>query len=155
MQVTGDAKVAVASTNTMRKLKQYLFIIGCVLCVSACSDESNVQVPVVSVFEEINLQDLRYQNLHISGWIYLEGGVRGILLIKESESRYLAFDRACTYHPKEACAQVEMHSSGFYLLDDCCGSQFDKTGNVLQGPAQQPLLQYSTSRNGNFLTIQN
>lgn len=132
------------------------FLFCCWLGLSGCSsDELEAPIPIVPVYEEINLQDIRYQNLHIGGWIYLEGGVRGLVLIKQSEFHYIALDRACTYHPEDPCAVVEMHSSGLYLLDNCCGSQFEKTGGVIKGPAQRPLLQYNTYINGNYLTIQN
>lgn len=128
------------------------------LLIASCSDEEapEQQIPYVPVDIEINLQDLRYQNLQTQGWMYLDaGGFRGLILIKESSSRYNALERACPYHPKEPCAVVEVHSSGFYLIDNCCGSQFDKSGNVTSGPARQPLLQYNTYQNGNFLIIRN
>ncbi|EMR02664.1 Rieske (2Fe-2S) protein [Cesiribacter andamanensis] len=124
---------------------------------TACDEEEpQGSIPYVPVYIEINLDDLRYQNLNSGGWVYLEGGIRGIVLIKESDSRYLAFERTCTYQPQEECARVEMHPTGIYLHDEsCCGSQFDRRGQVLKGPASQPLRQYATARNGVYLIISN
>jgi hypothetical protein len=142
----------------MNKRIQQLLPILLMLLVAACSDNEvppRQQFPFVPVDVEINLQDLRYQNLHNEGWLYVDGGVHGLLIIKEGANLYRAFDRACPYHPREACAVVSMHSSTFYLVDDCCGSQFDKSGNVTKGPALQPLFQYTTYQNGNFLIIRN
>lgn len=140
----------------MKKTKNWLlFLYPLLVLVAACSEEDpQAQIPFATVDIEINLQDLRYQSLHTEGWLYLNGGVRGIVLIKEN-TQYRAFERNCTYQPRDTCARVDMHSSGFYLIDDCCKSQFDKTGNVTNGPASQPLLQYTTYQNGNFLIIRN
>jgi nitrite reductase/ring-hydroxylating ferredoxin subunit len=146
---------------TMRKKKTnplwLLFAAVSLLFFSACGDEEpQGSIPYVPVFLEINLDDLRYQNLHTGGWVYLQGGIKGIVVIKESESRYLAFERTCPYQPQDECAQVAMHSTGIYLHDDvCCGSRFDLRGQVLNGPATQGLRPYATSKNGNYLVISN
>lgn len=142
----------------MNKRIPQLILAFLMLLVAACSDNEvppQQQFPFVPVDVEINVQDLRYQSLHNEGWLYVNGGVRGLLIIKEGTNIYRAYDRACPYHPRESCALVSMHSSTFYLMDDCCGSQFDKSGNVTKGPAQQPLFQYNTYQNGNFLIIRN
>lgn len=155
MPAIGAVKADVASIP-MTKIKNRLFFFCLLLALSvACSREDpQVQIPFVTVDIEINLQDLRYQSLHTEGWLYLNGGVRGIVLVKEN-NQYRAFERNCTYQPRDTCATVDMHSSGFYLIDDCCNSQFDKAGNVTNGPARQPLLQYTTYLDGNFLIIRN
>lgn len=156
MQAIRDVKVAVAFI-AMKNSSLSLLLFPWLLLLLACSDEApqQQQFPYVPIDIEINLQDLRYQNLHLNGWSYVDGGIRGLIVIKESSSRYRVFDRACSYHPREDCAVVDMHSSGFYMVDDCCTSQFDKFGNVTKGPAQQPLLQYNTYQSGNYLTIRN
>lgn len=157
MPATWAVKVAVAFINIMMKHKVLILLLLMALGFFACEEEDpQANFPYVTVELEINLQDLRYQNLHTGGgWIYLNGGLGGLILIKEGNNQYRAFDRACPYHPRESCALVEMHSSGFYLIDNCCGSQFDKSGNVTTGPANQPLMQYPTYQSGNFLSIRN
>lgn len=143
----------------MKKIKANILIVFSflLLMAAACSgeDEPRAEIPFVAIDIEFNLLDLRYQDLHTNGWMYMDGGVRGLIIIKESNNRYLALERTCPYHPQETCARVDVHSSGFYLLDDCCGSRFDKAGNVTTGPARQPLLQYTTYQNGNYLIIRN
>ncbi len=152
----GAAKVD-AAFIPMKKSKN-LLLICCLhlLLLAGCTEEDpQAQIPFATVDIELNLQDLRYQSLHTEGWIYVAGGVKGIVIVKESNSLYRAFERTCTYQPRETCARVDMHSSGFYLIDNCCKSQFDKFGNVTNGPASQPLLQYNTYMSGNFLIIRN
>lgn len=81
-------------------------------------------------------------------------GVRGIIVYRNSAASYFAFERNCSYHPNEACATVEVHSSGLFLIDPCCTSSFDfANGQPTGGPAWRPLRQYRTQLNGTILTI--
>lgn len=137
---------------TLLLLPASLFFGGC------SSNAPEPAIPFVFVYEEINLNDLNFQALkQPNGFAYLNNaGVRGILIIAEGNGNYTAFDRACPYHPQDDCAQVSMHSSGFYIEDACCGSTFDTDfGAPTGGPAQQPLRQYSAFVNGNYLIISN
>ena len=113
-------------------------------------------VPNVYVNLEINLNDIDNAPLQmIGGFIYAQGGSRGIIVLRESQNNYKAFDRNCTYQPKDACAIVDMHSSGFYMEDDCCASTFNLSGFPTGGPAEFPLKEYSISLSGDLLFIFN
>lgn len=84
------------------------------------------------------------------------GGVKGVLVVRQSASSYLAFERNCPYRPTDACALVGFDTSPApFLRDSCCSSQFSLTGQVIGGPAPRALLQYSASLNGNQLYISN
>lgn len=136
-----------------------LLLLSASLFLGSCkSDAPEPTIPHVFVYEEINLNDINFQDLkQPNGFAYLSNaGVRGILIIAEGNGNYKAFDRACPYHPQDDCAQVSMHSSGFYIEDDCCGSTFGTDfGAPTGGPARQPLRQYSAFVNGNYLIISN
>lgn len=81
-------------------------------------------------------------------------GVRGVIVYRVSSSRYLAFERNCSYRPNEACATVNVHSSGLYMTDPCCNSNFNfSDGSPGGGPAWRPLRQYRTELDGSLLTI--
>ncbi len=124
----------------------------------ACSDKNERvdYIPNVHVNEQINLTNIQYTALRQDrGFVYLSGGVRGIIIIRQSSNRYLAFEQNCTYQPFDSCATVKVDASSLFLQDDCCGSQFDFTGAVIAGPARFPLKQYSTSLSGNLLYITN
>ena len=112
-------------------------------------------IPYVPVDFEINLNDPQFANLNTYQYVYLSGeGVRGIILHK-SGSIYRAFEQNCTFQPYEACATVDVHPSGQYMIDTCCSSIFDWTGRPIGGPAMFPLLEYNILRNGSFLRIYN
>lgn len=153
MPATGVEKPNAAFTATMKT--KLLF--GALWLLLACSsdDETISPIPVVPVYEEINLTNIQYQPLQNQGWIYLDGGYKGLLIIKDGNT-YRVFDRACSYDFQEACGQADMDGSGFFIEDaDCCESTFDLFGQPTGGPAQLPLQAYSAFVTGNQLIIQN
>lgn len=132
------------------------FILLCLLWLSGCkTDIPENPIPYVMVYEEINLNDIRHQDLQQpNGYIYLnDAGFKGLIIHSDGSGNYRAFDRACPYHPQDPCALVSMHSSGFYMEDDCCGSTFDLSGAPTGGPAQNFLRRYATFIDGNYLIV--
>lgn len=128
----------------------FLFALGC----QPVIDQSGIPNVVVNV--EINLNDIDNAPLkQFGGFVYTQGGVRGLVIIRESKDIYRVFDRNCSYQPLESCAIVDMDSSGFFLEDDCCGSTFDLNGFVTRAPAEFPLKEYRTSLSGDLLFIFN
>lgn len=114
------------------------------------------KVPYVTVNIELNLNDIDNAPLkQVGGFIYVAGGVRGIILRRESQDIYRAFDRNCTFQPENECAVVKMHSTGFYIEDTCCSSTFDLSGFPTGGPAEYPLREYGVAIAGDFLYIYN
>lgn len=102
---------------------------------------------------EINLALPQYIDLNTTGYVYINAGVRGIILHKKNATTYLALERNCTYQPNQACATVDVHTSNLFLQDVCCGSIFNWDGLPTGGIAWRPLRQYQTTLNGNLLTI--
>jgi hypothetical protein len=132
------------------------FLLAVVFLIISCTPElSDDPVPIVPFSPiNVNLNLPEYQALNTTGFVYINGGVRGIILHRLTSSSYVAYERNCTYQPNEACATVEMHSSNLYLFDPCCNSTFElSTGNPSGGPAWRPLRQYETILSGTELTI--
>jgi len=116
-------------------------------------------IPIVN-FDElvVNLSFPDYTELNREGGYKdvsdLGGGVRGIILYRISSTAFVAYEKNCSYTPNEACATVEVHSSGLFITDPCCASSFNfSDGLPTGGPAWRPLRQYRTQLNGNVLTI--
>ena len=138
-------------------LSRIYFLILSLLMISACKDTTvNDGIPQVIVNETINLNNYQYQALGIiGGYVYLDAGVRGIILYRSSASEYLAIEQNCTFQPMDPCAKVSVDNSTLFLIDTCCNSTFDFNGFPTGGPATYPLRLYSTSVNQNYLTITN
>ncbi len=141
---------AFMNMNKLLGLILFLFAVSC----EPASQQS--PIPNVPVNVEVNLNDIDNAALNqIGGFIYVDGGVRGIILRRESQNVYRAFDRNCTFQPTDTCAIVDVHSSGFYIEDVCCESTFDLSGFPTGGPAQFPLREYSISLIGDIILITN
>ncbi len=62
------------------------------------------------------------------------------------DGAFFAFDDACTHRH---CSLAKGHLSGTTVTCACHGSQFDvRTGNVLRGPAAQPIRTYRVESDG-------
>ena len=73
---------------------------------------------------------------------------KGILLYRQSDTNVLAFSRNCTHN---GCT-IGSFQNGTSACP-CHGSQFDTSGSVVNGPAVNPLSQYSATITGNIVTI--
>lgn len=54
----------------------------------------------------------------------------------------------------QSCSDPVSPTSMYMAECPCHGAQFDQDGNVLKGPAQTPLTQYTTTINNDFFTIE-
>ncbi|MFM7104840.1 MAG: hypothetical protein ACKOW8_04900 [Flavobacteriales bacterium] len=116
----------------------------------------NGQVPLVPVNIQININQPDFFNLSvISGWIYITGGSRGIIVYRKAQDEFIALERHSAFNPAEGCA-VTVNSDGVIISDPCSDSQWLITdGSVLKGPAAAPLQVYKTDFQNPFLNITN
>ncbi len=131
-----------------------LFSLG--LIVTACKKKDNV--PSVSVDVYLNLQLPQYINLQTPlNWIYYSGaGNRGLIIYRISPSDFCILERTCTFDPEKSSAQVQVLSDNFSCIDSTCNSKFSiSDGSILNGPANQNLLQYNYDFDGVNLHIHN
>lgn len=137
-------------------MRSYKLWIITILLFSCTRDLSDDPIPITAFTDiVISLNLPEYFSLQTDeGYKQIDGGVRGIIIYRKSSTNYLAYERNCSYHPNDACATVDVHSSGLYMLDTCCSSTFDfEAGSPQGGPATRPLLQYRTQILGSTLTI--
>ena len=135
---------------------KFLILLSLISFLSCKNDNRNGTIPNVFVDIQINLSNIEYQPLQtVGGYVNIDGGVRGIILYRNLNNDYLAFERNCPNAPNEDCARVAVDSSNLYIQCPCCTSQFDFEGSAISGPSPYPLKRYSTSVNNNFLSITN
>lgn len=134
------------------------FLFLSVLCITISSCRRNTSyIPRVPVDVIINTLDPAYQKLNgIGGWVYVEGGSKGIIVFRSDYNDFMAFDRHCTYTPENSCSKVSVDYFNLYATDSCCNSKFQLIdGNPVEGPASIGLQQYNTSFDGNIIQIWN
>jgi Rieske Fe-S protein len=73
-----------------------------------------------------------------------------LIVMRPGEADYRAFANACTHNGKEL---NYLHAEGLLA---CCGrsSRFDLVGDVVHGPAEEPLLSYRAWQEGEELVIE-
>ena len=127
------------------------------LLLIACKKKSNDNIPQTYVNVSIYTTEPSFANLNaIGGWIYVNQGYKGIIVYRQSQTNFVACERACTYDPTSGCNGVVVQSNNFSAKDSCCGSVFQiNDGQVTQGPATSALTQYRTSYDGTTLHIFN
>ena len=134
-------------------MKKIILLITILLL--GCENEVD-NFPQVDVNLNLYINNPEFFNIETpGGWIYLNGGVAGILLYRKNLDEFIAYDRASTYDPIADCA-ITVDSDNIILKDPCSESQFLITdGSVIQGPASQALKRYNTNFYGNNLSIFN
>ncbi|MFK7757835.1 MAG: hypothetical protein AB8B53_12970 [Flavobacteriales bacterium] len=132
--------------------------IALILILSSCRGCREVDsiVPLVQVDFAINIDEPQFFDLSFpTGWTYLSGGSRGILIYRNNIDQFSAYDRHAPYEVNEGC-QVSVIDDGFTIEDPCSESTWIIIdGSVLSGPADQPLKQYNTQFLGNILRVFN
>jgi len=138
-------------------MQKWFYILLLPLIFFNCTKDENSNIPLVKVDITIHITDPAYIDIAVpGGWMYVNGGSRGIIIYRVSNDAFNAYDRHCTYESSNSCALVSVDVSNITGLDDCCGSKFLLTdGSVTKGPANLPLKQYTTSFDGQVLRIYN
>jgi nitrite reductase/ring-hydroxylating ferredoxin subunit len=139
-----------------RPVLLFLFILFIVLPSQQCKKDED-EIPNAYVSFYIDVTSTQYSGLNnIGGYIYVTGGVRGIIIYRRSTDEFMAYERDCPYQPSNSCALVEVDNSALMAVDSCCGSQFLLLdGSVIQGPSTKMLKHYQTSFDGTTLHVFN
>jgi hypothetical protein len=134
----------------------------CVACVAlvGCKTTNNHPVQPSPFQIEVNLTLPSYSGLQgISGYAYVSGGVKGIVIYRKSQNEFVAFDRMATTENAADCESgVVINPDNFLVLDDPCSdtqySLFD--GSIVSGDVEWGLRGYIVQFDGsNTLRILN
>jgi hypothetical protein len=138
-------------------MRKHLIIILLSLIVFLLPDckKDNSTIPNVSV--DIYLYLTQPSNINLNstgGWVYVSGGVKGIIVFRKSISEFAAYERDCPYDPNASAAIVSVDSSGAFGVDYNCGSKYSLFDNsILNGPATRGLKAYYTEYNSTNQTV--
>ena len=134
-----------------------VFVIGALfmLLLPACREDNNI-VPLVDVDFSININEPAFFELtNITGWLYVTGGSRGILIYRNNIDQFTAYDRHSPFNVGENC-QTSVLEDDFTVDDPCSESSWSLLdGSILSGPATWPLKQYNTQFDGTILRVRN
>jgi len=145
--------------NKTKIIIRYSLFLAFFFFLADCKKEKEKEdlIPYAAVDFYINTNSTQYLELHsVNGWVYVTGGVRGIIIYRKSIDEFMVYERNCTYQPSNSCARVSVDGSNLIAIDSCCGSKFLLIdGSVIQSPAVYPLKQYRTTFDGVTLHVFN
>ncbi len=139
-------------------VRALLFLSLPAIIFAACKKEEQApDMPYVYVNFTLNPNSTQYINLNaVNGWETVTGGYNGILIFRKSVNEFVAFERACPYHPTAAGAQVRADTSGITCYCPVCNSKYIMyDGTPYEGVSRYPLKQYTTVYDGYLLNISN
>jgi hypothetical protein len=143
-------------------LRRNIFLLFLALLFSAvfapsCESNRGQIIPYVKVYVPLLLYaDLADMGIGTTKILPTEG-YRGIVLYREADLEFYAYDLTCTEYPEhdEAVEEDETFVGVFECPD--CGSTYVLVNGAYpnSGPAEFPLVQYRTSIQGDVLLITN
>lgn len=121
-----------------------VYFTALMLLLHACRKADNNQVvPAIPTDITISLANPLYMNLNqIGGFAYIPNvGYKGIVVQCINTDQWVAFDRACSYAPNQACHLVTVDTAQVFALKcTCCSSKWASDGGVpIQAPANMRL----------------
>ena len=133
-------------------LQRIVLASGTVLVIPAallsCSEEGDMDAGGNNGNNDlvINMDESAYSGLKNEGGFIVDSG---IIIANSDGDNYVALSSICTH---QACTVgYSVQNNNFPC--PCHGSVFNSNGSVANGPATQPLKQYTVTRDGNILTI--
>ena len=119
---------------------------------SGCRKNSRNPVPSIPFDITINLSLPTYSSLiGVSGWAYVNGGSRGIIVYRRGIDEFIAFDRHSPADPEGTCEfpLFPDHDNFLQLNDTCTNARFSLyDGSPISG-SEYGLRQYQTAWDGN------
>lgn len=133
------------------KVQFILLIIGLAATVG-CTKNKNHPVPSIPFDITINLSLPSYSALMgVSGWAYVNGGSKGIIVYRRGIDDFVAFDRHSPADPLGECEYPLFPDNDNFLQlnDTCSGATFSLyDGSPISG-SEFGLRQYQTMWDGN------
>lgn len=138
-------------------MKRIIFLLFSLALCCACKNDNKCNTSIGDARCTIDLRNANYTALtHPGGYVYITGGYRGIVVICNSLSDYVAFDRTC---PCDNNSRVEMSKEWAGLLEcPTCHTTFNPQSYGYpfdDGATSCPLNRYNTILDGTILYISN
>jgi hypothetical protein len=140
-------------------VKIRIFLLILVLAGVSCKKNRTHPIPSIAFDLQIDLTLPSYQELNsVGGWAYVSGGIKGIVVYRQSTDIFVAWERMSPEDPDNVCSTpLSIDSTNFLQLNDACsGAKFSMyDGSPISG-SDWGLRKYQTEWNGsNLLRIYN
>ena len=135
-------------------MKIRILALFCLLFFSCQKEEDYIQNVMVNI--DLNLTLPEFSDLQTVGnYIFITGGVKGIIVYRQGFDSYKTYDRNCSFEPSLSCAIIDSVNSSIAICK-CCNSKFLLSdGTPFHGLALLPLKKYQNNLSEDFLYIYN
>jgi nitrite reductase/ring-hydroxylating ferredoxin subunit len=137
-------------------MKKLLLLVAVAITAISCGKAGDA-VPDVAVNFQAPITDPRLSNLNARGGAVLISGygVAGLILYREADGTYAAYDRCSSYLPQNHCA-VTLDPGNFTVTDPCSGAKFSLIdGTPVKAPATKSLRSYSITVSNSEIFVSN
>ncbi len=94
--------------------------------------------------------------LRDGNYIYIPGGIKGIIVYRKTQDVYLAFERRSPHNfYTDTCGIITVPGFLFYMEDTCHKCTFNWEGRPIGGPCRDILKQYNVQNLSSRLLITN
>jgi len=134
-----------------------LFLIASALVCPSCETNRRQIIPYVQVYVDLDLY-AELGRVGIGGTLIIpDEGYRGIILYREDDLLFHAYDMTCTEYPEHDRGVVRDTVFDGVFRCPSCDSRYVIINGAYpdSGPAEYPLVEYNTSIQGNILLITN
>ena len=135
---------------------KYSFILIFIFVFLLSCDKEHERIPYVYVNIQKSLDDPELNSLLIPGnFVYITGGVNGIILYRLSNDEFLAWERTCPYVPSNNC-KISVDETNVFCECPCCESKYIiMDGTAYEGPSTYSIKGYQTYFDGLDIRIYN
>ncbi len=138
----------------MRSVKVQIFIVCCLLVAFSCKKKDAYPIPSVPFDFTIDLSLPSYQDLNgTGGWAYVNGGIKGIIVYRQSYDVFVAWERQSPEDPENSCSSgLVTNADNFLQLDDpCSDARFSLYDGSALANSKWGLRKYQASWDGSNL----
>ncbi len=155
----------------MKALLFFTALLGMITLGSCNKTNLNPNDPHAVIRIDIDPNSTFYQGLNaVGGWIYVNNGdqgayigpgSRGVIIYRESQNEFKAYDRLPPNHPNQCCnnghcTQLVVGKYYPFVKDECTGDLYQLLdGSLFKGIGKYPLIQYHAVYDGNMLHVFN
>lgn len=146
----------------LEKIPHKIFFLFLFLAlVFACKKKESVNVaqhpiPYVPVAITLYPNDPLYFKLQaIGGWMYIDGGINGVIVYRKSEQEFVSIERSSSKTPSDSKARTVVLSDNFTLHDTVNNAKWRIIDGAVIQNAEWALRLYGSTYDGNVLRIRN
>lgn len=149
--------------NCFSKLRFFLILMSGIILFQSCTKETSDVVPEtyinIVLYSDITTQIGISQSRIITNTMVPVNSLgydnNGIIIYRNSQNEYFAYDRTCTYHIEESIA-VNLWTNPMFAVCPKCNTKYQLFWSGIpadEGPSVYPLKQYKASYNPNTFEL--